>query len=279
MNKYKLLAVDIDGTLCMPGKEISIGVVESLRKCVNSNILVVLSTGKKFASLLTLCEDIGIEGPVITCNGAITMRIKTQEILFSFFLPKTLYYKIISTLENNGKTNIAVFTGYDIVCTDINLASKLLSFIGESTTRFENSLPALSSENVVKILIAFGNIEKLRSAYNFYSHRFAKYCYITITSDNFLEFMPLNVSKGKALLDIAESNRIARQNIACISDSDNDLSMFEVAGLSIAVANASPAVLQTADVVVPAVSSCGVTEAINNLILGQKIGDEDWKLE
>jgi Cof subfamily protein (haloacid dehalogenase superfamily) len=272
MNAYKLLAVDIDGTLCMPGQEIPMEVVESLKKCVNSNILVVPSTGKKFTSIQTLCERIGIEGPVITCNGAIAIVAKTQKILFSHFLSKTLYSTIISTLENDERTSIAVFTEHDIVCTSVNFASRALRSIGEPTTRFVYSLLNLSSENVAKVLVAVEDPKALRSVYDFYSHKYAQDCSVTITGDKFVEFMSLNVSKGKALLNIAKSNGIMRQNIACIGDSDNDLSMFEVAGLSIAVANATPAVLQAADMVVPTASERGVVDAINNLILGKTNG-------
>jgi len=274
MNTYKIVAVDIDGTLCMPGEEIPLEVIESLRKCVKSNILVVLSTGKKLNSIKTLCENIGIEGPVITCNGAIVIEVKTQKILSSHFLSKNLYRKIILTLGNEGRNDIAVFTDQDITCTSVNLASKLLSSINEPTTHFVSSLSSLSSENVAKILIAFENVETLRSAYDSYSHRYGQDCYIAITSEKFLEFMSLNASKGKALLKLAKSIGISRKNIACIGDSDNDLSMFEIAGLSIAVANATPSVLQAADVVVPLVSECGVVKAVNNLILGETNGTE-----
>jgi len=226
MNKYKLLAVDIDGTLCMPGQEVPVEVIESLRKCVKSNILVVLSTGKKFNSIQTFCENIGIEGPVITCNGAIVIEARTQKILFSHFLSKNLYRKIIWALGNDGRNEIAVFTDQDITCTSVNLASKLLSSINEPTTRFVSSLFSLSSENVAKILIAFEKVETLRSVYDSYSHQYGHDCSIAITSENFLEFMSLNASKGKALLKLAKSIGIVRENIACIGDSDNDCLLY-----------------------------------------------------
>lgn len=52
--------------------------------------------------------------------------------------------------------------------------------------------------------------------------------------------------------------------------------MFEIAGLSIAVANATQSVLQAADVVVPPASECGVVKAVNNLILGETNGTGCW---
>jgi hypothetical protein len=129
MTAYRLLAIDIDGTLSMPGQDVPEEIVESLKKCVKSDISVVLSTGKRFSNIRTLCEHIGIEGPVITCNGAIVMETRTQKMLFCDFLPKTVYVTIISNLENDERSSIAVFTDRDIVCTSFNLASRLRAIV------------------------------------------------------------------------------------------------------------------------------------------------------
>ena len=274
MSIHRLFDVDVAGILCLPGQEIPEEVVESLNKCVKANIFVILSTGKKFDSIQALCENVGIKGPVITCNGAIVVEAMTQRVLFSQFLSEAMYRRIISDIGNDGHKDIAVFTDKDIACTSINLASRLLNSINEPTSRFANSLLSLSSDNVAKILIAFENVEKLKSVYNYYSRRYGQDCSIAITSEQFLELMSPNASKGKALLMLAKSIGVSRENIACIGDSDNDLSMFEIAGLSIAVANATPSVLQVVDVVVSSASECGVAEAVNRLILRESNGSQ-----
>ena len=143
MSRRKLFAVDIDGTLCVPGQEVPSEVIESLRKCVESDVSVVFSTGKGFVNIHALCENIGIDGPVITCNGAMVIEATTQRVLFSHFLSETVYRKIISALASDGRKDIAVFTDQDIVCTSVNLASRLLSSINEPTTRFASSLLSL----------------------------------------------------------------------------------------------------------------------------------------
>ncbi len=273
MTSYKLFAVDIDGTLCVPGQEIPLQVIQSLRKCAESGILIVLSTGKQFKNIQHLCHSIGIEGPVVTCNGAITVRVSTQERLCSHFMPKTLYRTIVSDIESDDRANIAVFTDNDIACTGINLASEILNSIGEPTTLLVNSLLDLSTENVAKVLVAVENPKTLRCLYDLYSRQYARDCSVTITSDKFVEFMSMDASKGKAVLKVAQSTGITKEHIACIGDSDNDLSMFEIAGLNIAVGNATPSVLRVADVVMPPASEYGVVEAINNLISGEINGD------
>ncbi len=272
MTAYKLLAVDIDGTLCVPGQEIPLQVIQSLRKCAESGMLIVLSTGKQFKNIQHLCHSIGIDGPVVTCNGAITVRASTQESLCSHFMPRTLYKTIVSAIEKDDRANIAVFTDNDIVCTRMNLASEVLNSIGEPTTRLVDSLLVLSAENVAKVLVAVEDPKTLRCLYDLYSRQYARDCSVTITSDKFVEFMSPDASKGKAVLKVAQSNGIIKEHIACIGDSDNDLSMFEIAGLSIAVGNATSSVLRAADVVVPPASEYGVVEAVDNVIWGKTNG-------
>ncbi len=274
MNKCKLLAFDIDGTLCVPSQDIPEIVIESLSACLQSNILVIPATGKKYSSIERLCKRIGIEGPAITCNGAIVTNINTQEIIFSHYLSKSLYEKIVYELESDNRLSIAVFTDQDIVCTEENLASRLLDSIGEPTTRFVNSLFVLANERIAKVLIAVDNADTLKILHKYYSDKLRQNCSITITSNSFVEFMPPHVSKGNALLEISKMFGINNKNIVCIGDSNNDLSMFEISGSSIAVSNATPEVLEAADFVVPSASECGVANAIQTLILGEMSNNE-----
>ena len=93
MGKRKLFAVDIDGTLCVPGHEIAPQVIESLRRCVGSDVSVVFSTGKKFVSIHSLCEDVGIDGPVITCNGAMVIGSSCPKGIVLTFLTRDCVQK------------------------------------------------------------------------------------------------------------------------------------------------------------------------------------------
>jgi len=262
MSPYRIFAVDVDGTLCVPGSKIPDRVVESLRECSKADILVVLATGKRFSSIQHLCGILGIQGPVITCNGAIVLKAGTQEVVSAEYIDSSSYRSIITTLVSEGRDDIAVFTDMGIVCTAANLASSILDSIGEPTTHLVDSLLGLESEKVAKVLLAFKNRDALRAAHDRYVRECGAELAIMATSETFLEFMARGVSKGNALAELATTSGVPGSQIACVGDSDNDLSMFEVAGLSMAVANASEKVLQTADLTVPSASASGVAAAV-----------------
>lgn len=272
MKHYDLLAVDVDGTLSTPGDGVADEVIESLRTCQRSGVLVTFATGKRFIDVKSLCERIGIDGPVIACNGAMIVEASTNDILSSHFLSKSSLEAIIAELESDERASVAVFTPMDIISTSGNsLASSLLSSIGEQTTRRVTSLLESLSDNVVKVLVA-ANSERLASVYDSYSMRFSSQFSVTTTGDAFVEFMAPKVSKGNALQWIAERLSIATEAIACVGDSNNDLSMFQVAGYSIAVANATSLVLEAADTVVASASEGGVMQAVDLILGSDKAG-------
>jgi Cof subfamily protein (haloacid dehalogenase superfamily) len=89
---------------------------------------------------------------------------------------------------------------------------------------------------------------------------------ITYTSPTSMDVLPKGVSKGKALIQLAEHFHIPLKRIAVIGDYLNDLEMFKVAGHSVAMGNAPDKVKQAADWVAPGNDQDGVTEAIYHLL-------------
>jgi hydroxymethylpyrimidine pyrophosphatase-like HAD family hydrolase len=72
------------------------------------------------------------------------------------------------------------------------------------------------------------------------------------THARFLEFMPVAVSKASALAILAERLGAASSEVIAFGDGDNDVPMFEWAGLSVAMAHGWPAALRKATYTAPA---------------------------
>lgn len=87
--------------------------------------------------------------------------------------------------------------------------------------------------------------EALRQILSYYPTLNAAY------SSSYVEIFSAEASKGKALSALAQHLHLDRSQIACIGDSENDLSMFEAAGTRFAVGNAIDALKQQADHVLP----------------------------
>jgi hydroxymethylpyrimidine pyrophosphatase-like HAD family hydrolase len=99
--------------------------------------------------------------------------------------------------------------------------------------------------------------------------QFCKMSWSFDSSNNtyFINAVSRTVSKGTTLQSVADYLGIDCDQIIAIGDSFNDLPVFEVAGLSIAMGNASEEVKQLADWVAPPVEKDGVAVAIEKFIL------------
>jgi len=271
IRQLRVLAVDVDGTLTVPGtNEVPEQVLAALRQFVSTGRVLVLATGKKFTSVKCLCESLELRGPLIACNGSLVHDAQSGRILKARFLPSELYVSVLEALAPYLSRSVAVFTESDIVCCSCNYASHLLTAIGEPTTRFVASLRELAQEPVAKILVAPSPPAELRQVKHLLIASFGDRLSVTITSELFVEVMAGETSKGAALKDLADGMGFTKDQIGCIGDSDNDLSMFAVSGLRIAVANASRAVLMAADIVVPSALDGGAAEAVYRTVAGRQ---------
>ncbi|MGN0763064.1 MAG: HAD hydrolase family protein, partial [Aristaeellaceae bacterium] len=86
-------------------------------------------------------------------------------------------------------------------------------------------------------------------------------------SGQYVEISEDGATKGAALAMLAQRLGIAREEIACIGDSDNDLTMFDSAGLRFAMGNAVPALKARADVILPDNDQDGVAQAIRQHLM------------
>jgi len=272
MTRIRLLAFDIDGTLSLPGDPVPEAVLGSLRQCVTAGILLIPATGKKHSSIRSLCRDIGLTGVAVTCNGALTVDANTGRVQDACYLGRAGYKQTLRRLEDDKRFSLAVFTDQDIVCTSRTFASEALHAIGEPTSRFVTSFHELDGAKVAKVLAASPREGDLYAGLADYAPQLSGVSSVTVTSRQFLEFMAPNVSKGTAVAEIARCHSVKRAEIACIGDSDNDLSLFEVSGMGFAVANATPSVLAAARTIVPSAGEAGVAHAIQEYILGEQHG-------
>jgi len=93
-----------------------------------------------------------------------------------------------------------------------------------------------------------------------------KSVYISYSSPIYLEVTDREANKGNALKHLAHHLRIPLSRVAAIGDEKNDLSMFEVAGLAIAMGNAAPEIQAAADLIAPSNDKGGVAWAIDRIL-------------
>lgn len=70
--EYKLIAVDMDGTLLTPQLEISTETIKTINRVIEKGVIFTLSTGRMYLAAMSFASMLNLDVPIITCNGALT---------------------------------------------------------------------------------------------------------------------------------------------------------------------------------------------------------------
>ena len=260
--KYRLVAVDMDGTLLAPDKKITPRTELAVRRAAEAGAYICLSTGRPLCGVRRHIDRLGLDTPVITCNGAAIINPLTGERIYTRNLsPETARH--IWSLGDSFGTTICLWAGDRLYVNCIDSRTEDYKKISGVEPETVSDFNALAEEGISKILWydTPQAIEDFRSRLN-------PEGYVCVTSSPaFLEFMDRGVSKAAALEQLGKYLGIPRSETMAIGDGENDLSMLKWAGLGVAMGNASEAVRSCCGHVTATNSEDGAALAIERFCL------------
>lgn len=263
---YTLVALDVDGTLLDSRHLLVPEVAQAVRAVRARGVHVCLATGKLYASVKDLIDTLGLDGPQITCNGAVVVDARSGAILHHWPLDAAELALSRATLaEYAPDLPVAWYTDQAIYSTSARgYLDDILASYHEPPVRHVASLDDLPSP--VKLLMA-GTPERFAALRAIIDPLLAGKIRVVRTAPEFLELMSLRTSKGVALQTVLDVLGMDRAASIAMGDSENDLPLLAVAGLRVAMGNAVPAVLASADLITAANDAAGVARALESLIL------------
>jgi len=99
---YKLIAIDLDGTLLNSYGEISEENKIAIKKAIENGIEIVLTSGRVMSSIKNFSKEVGTKNFLISGNGAAVLDIRNNIIIFNQNLEKEKVLKIIKLCEENS---------------------------------------------------------------------------------------------------------------------------------------------------------------------------------
>ena len=265
MAKYKLLALDIDGTLLNDKRELTDRTVEAVRKAIESGVYVTLCTGRPIQGVKWLVERLGIVAPVITYNGAEIVDPNDNSILFS----QQLFTEDAIKIAEMGKARSAtliVWSKGELFGYPMNERVEFYEQIACIKAREMTDVQELAERGVTKI-IWFDEIDRINQFQNQLNNSdFTSVTYCT-SNPRFLEFFNSKVSKRISMEKLAYILGVKIEETVAIGDGYNDIPMLEGAGLSIAMGNAPEDIKSMCQKVTLDNNSDGVAYAIEEYIL------------
>ncbi|MEO8973044.1 MAG: Cof-type HAD-IIB family hydrolase [Ktedonobacteraceae bacterium] len=264
---YRLIAIDLDGTLLTPApnKSITPHTHDILCKAVDQGITIVIATGQTLQVLRQVCANLPLSTPQIIENGAVVANFADGRILFEQPFPQEYILPVLDILHSFGFYR--VYHTHDSVYVD--------SDTPRARTWYRPPIaPPVEVADVASLyplpcikLVGVGETETLREKRLKLEEIFAGKLYVTQSSFDLIEFLHPDVSKGNALRVIAANLGIAPEEVVAIGDNHNDIGMLRFAGLGVAMGNAHDEVKAAADYVTLSNAEEGVAAVIEKLVL------------
>lgn len=263
--RYKLLALDMDGTLLNSKGELSERTVNAVRQAKENGAVVTISTGRSVPGAIGCARTLGLSSPIITYNGAVIADPVTGKMLFSAELSASDALKVMETGIRKGTTMCIWSKGrlYGLPLNERVLDYRRFAGVEPLPTK---DIRFLAENGVTKVLW-YDEVEKIGAFWSEMSKIPFESVSVCTSNPMFLEFFHGTVSKASALEWIAKMHGIRREEVVAVGDGANDLEMLAYAGLGVAMGNASDAVKKQADAVTASHDEGGVADVIERYFL------------
>ena len=287
MSLYKMVAIDIDGTLLNSKHELTEKTCEVLKEASKRGIYIVLTSGRMTKNVKSFCERIGADKYLIAENGASIIDLQTGQTIFSRYLSKEVVNKVLDFCEQNS-VYYMVYTQNELIVKNIKYMS--LFFYKQNynpNARIKQVVAGRDyinniHENITKLMIC----DEDRSVYKSIVKELKKIDSIDVTPVPHISVKRMNIdgeekelkysyadisakgaNKWSAIEELAKMLGIKKSEIIAIGDNINDLHMIYNAGLGVAMDNGSPVAKKVANVVAPSNDKDGVAQIVEKYIL------------
>jgi len=271
---YKLLAIDIDGTLLNSSAQLTPRTIAAVQKACQRGITVVLATGRRLGNSLALAAALGLRELMVVHNGVVVADPVTRETVIQSGICPDLAAELVDKL-NAWAVNYVVYTGE-------SAGEKVLApsgrwqepenlldyFLGEAA-EFVQEIKITSPPVRLAIIDLPAKVDALYDQLRRdYAGRVNALLFGRERNDwRGIELLPAHSSKGAGVAYVAQRLGIAPEEAAAIGDNINDLEMILWAGLGIAMENGSPLLKEKAKLIAPSNDQDGVAFIIEELLL------------
>lgn len=284
---YKLIAIDIDGTLLNSKSELTDGTIEILKQASERGIYIVLTSGRMTSVIKEFCQKIGADKFLIAENGASIVDLQTNELIYKKYISKKVVLDIVDMCEEND-IYYMIYTNKELIVK--NLKHMALFFYKQNynpNARLETHIAdrryiELLKDDFTKIMIC----DEDRVIYNSIVNRLRKNSDIDVMDIPHISTKVLNIgteekvisysyadisakgtNKWSAIEALITTLGIKSEEVIAIGDNINDMQMIRNAGLGVAMANGSPALKEIADEIAPSNDDDGVAYIVKKYTL------------
>lgn len=267
---YRLLVLDLDGTLTNAEKRITPRTLSALIAAQDSGVRLVLASGRPTYGIVPLAEELQMErygGYILSYNGGVILDWSNRQTLFEQILDPATVPQLYASAQAAGM-EILTYQGEVIATT--NAEDEYACH-----EAFINKMPLVQYDEFLQQIVyplhkclIVGAPAPLRQLELRLAREMEGSVSVYRSADFFLECVPVGIDKARSIERLASSLGIRREEIIACGDGHNDLSMIAYAGLGVAMANAVGDVKTAADFITLSNEEDGIAYVIEKYILG-----------
>ena len=270
--KYKLLVLDVDGTLLNDEREISKRTLAALLKVQQMGVRIVLASGRPTYGLMPLAKTLELGnygGFVLSYNGCQIIKAQNGEILFE----RRINPEMLPYLEKKARKNgFAIFTYHDdtlITNSPDNEYIKNEALLNNLKIIREDEFSTAIDFAPCKCMLVSDKEEALIELEQHWEKRLAGTLDAFRSEPYFLEVVPCGVNKANTLGALLEHLEVTREEAIAVGDGVCDVTMLQLAGMGVAMGHSQDSVKVCADYVTASNEEDGVALAVEKLILAE----------
>lgn len=270
--KYKLLVLDVDGTLLNDEREISKRTLAALLKVQQMGVRIVLASGRPTYGLMPLAKTLELGnygGVVLSYNGCQIIKAQNGEILFE----RRINPEMLPYLEKKARKNgFAIFTYHDdtlITDSPDNEYIKNEALLNNLKIIREDEFSTAIDFAPCKCMLVSDKEKALIGLEQHWEKRLAGTLDAFRSEPYFLEVVPCGVNKANTLGALLEHLGVTREEVIAVGDGVCDVTMLQLAGMGVAMGHSQDSVKVCADYVTTSNEEDGVALAVEKLILAE----------
>lgn len=271
---YDVLALDLDGTTLNSSREIVPAVLESIRQ-IRDRIMVLLVTGRHHTAAYPYYHELGLTTPIISCNGTYVYDYHQQRILAEQSIPHDRAAQFIELAESHH-LNMVMYVTDKMTFSSLK-PIQYMTLLEQWASHF----PHAFRPQIERIDDFHAEMQRNEFIWKFVIEgepaevdQFAAIPWVqaNFTGErswfNRIDFSNKGNTKGARLQQFLKQHQLDPARMIAIGDSPNDITMLELAGLGVAMANADASVKAVADVVTrESNDGAGISEIIHRYLV------------
>lgn len=275
--RYRMIAIDLDGTLLSPAGEVTPRTKAAVHACLEAGLLVCFATGRNWTESRTVLDAVAHYSTAVFVGGAMVIDTRQRTTLHRTMMAPDLAAEVCRFLEQRGHAVLALqdtgAAGVDYLITaELPLSPETVRWMEttQATVQRIRCLGEYAHEHTIRVGIVAERaamVQIQRELEEHFGHRIlCQILQVPASGVDVIEVFDPAVNKWQGVLHVAASHGIDPEQIIAIGDDVNDIPMIRNAGLGVAMGNALPEVQQAATRVIGPNSHEGLAEFLEQVV-------------